>query len=64
MLADAARGVVGWDIVGIYTRRLPVLKDKFVCHFKLVADMVDSISEKGAGGISCGYVPVGQSLQS
>ena len=55
----------------IDTRRLLGLKYKLICHFKLVTDMVGdgirefvnaaSIPGKGADGIGCGWIPVGQS---
>jgi hypothetical protein len=54
------------------TRKLSGLKYKLVCCFKLVADMIGggirefvngqtSIPGKGADGIGCGWVPVGES---
>ena len=59
----------------VNTRRLLELKYELVCSFELVTHMVGggtwefvndartSIPGKGADGIWCGWVPVGQNLR-
>ena len=69
------QGEIRVRLIDVNAGKLSGFKYELVCHFKFTTDMVrgnikefvydvDSITEKEADRIWCGWIPVGQSSQS